>query len=73
MNYLRQNAVDYQNRLTIENNLKVEINVAISKTSTTFPHRQTLRIVQHSRQAELLHASKNGQSKKDGNTEESGT
>jgi len=35
---LKQNAVDYRNHLTIENNLKVEKRYIISKTSTTFPH-----------------------------------
>jgi len=34
---LKQNAVDYRNHLTIENNLKVEKSYIISKSSTTFP------------------------------------
>jgi len=32
-----QNAIDYKIHLTIENHLKVEISVVISKTSTTLP------------------------------------
>jgi len=34
---VKQNDVDYQGRLTIENELKVEINYISSKTSTNFP------------------------------------
>jgi len=36
-NRLKQNAIDYQIHLTIENNLKVEQKVIITKTSTTLP------------------------------------
>jgi len=34
--YLKQKAVDYRSRLTIENDLKVKKRYMISKTSTTF-------------------------------------
>jgi len=34
---LKQNAVDYRNSLTIENNLRSKKRYIISKTSTTFP------------------------------------
>jgi len=33
----KQNAVDYQSHLTIENNLKIEKRYIILKTSTMFP------------------------------------
>jgi len=39
-NYLKQNAIDYQMHLTMENKLKVEISVVISKTSTTLPSKK---------------------------------
>jgi len=32
-----KNATDYENHLTIQNNLKVEKRIVISKTSTTLP------------------------------------
>ena len=41
-NYLKQHAIDYQSHLTVQNNLKVEISVVISKTSTNFlPEKNT--------------------------------
>jgi len=43
-NYLKQNGIDYyQSHLTIENNLKVEISVVISKTSTALPSEKNDR------------------------------
>jgi len=38
-NYLKQKTIDfnYQSHLTIENNLKVEISVVVSQTTTTLP------------------------------------
>ena len=43
-NYLKQNDFEYRSHLTIENNLKVEKNVIISKTNTPLPPIKTFGV-----------------------------